>query len=140
MVSTVGVSSSMHSMRHDKDPAAEIKKTIGDISELVLTGVQVLVGTYVRPKSTKGGILLTDKFREEDLYQGKVGLVLKVAPGAFIDGELADTKFNGFKASAGDWVFYRGADGFSLSIAGQHCRILEDVHIRGRLPHPDMVM
>lgn len=140
MVSTVGVSKSMHSMQHDEKPEDTIKKAIGDISELILTGVQVLVGTYVRPKATKGGILLTDKIREEDLYQGKVGLVLKVAPGAFVDGELADTKFNGFKAKVGDWVFYRGADGFSLSISGQHCRILEDVHVRGRLPNPDMVM
>ena len=140
-MSSIGVSKSVHAMDHSKvKPEDAIKKAVGDIAPLELTGVQVLVGTYIRPQSTSGGILLTDKFREEDLYQGKVGLVLKVAPGAFVDGELADTKFNGFKVKVGDWIFYRVADGFSLSINGHHCRIIEDVHVRGRLPNPDMVM
>ena len=137
----IGTSGSLQKMDHSKvDPAEAIKKAVGDISPLELTGVQVLVGTYLRPQKTSGGIVLTDKFRDEDIYQGKVGLVLKVAPGAFVDGELADTKFNGFKAKVGDWVFYRVADGFSLTLNGHHCRIIEDVHVRGRLPNPDMVM
>lgn len=139
MVSTIGVGKSMHAMQHDLDPVETIKSAVGDISQLELSGVQVLVGTYIRPQRTKGGILLTEKIRDEDLYQGKTGLVLKVAPGAFIDGG-PDAKFNGFTVKPGDWIFYRVADGFSLSINGHHCRILEDVHVRGRLPNPDMVM
>lgn len=136
----IGVSKSMQQMDHSKgDPADIIKTAIGDISTLELTGVQVLVGTYIRPQKTRGGIILTDKIRDEDLYQGKTGLVLKVAPGAFVDGG-PDTKFNGFKAEVGDWVFYRVSDGFSLTINGHHCRIIEDVHVRGRLPNPDMVL
>jgi len=136
----IGVSKSLHAMDHSKeDPANVIREKVGDISQLELTGVQVLVGTYIRPQKTKGGIMLTDKLRDEDLYQGKTGMVLKVAPGAFIDGG-ADTKFNGFEAKVGDWIFYRVADGFSLTINGHHCRILEDVHVRGRIPNPDMVL
>lgn len=135
----VGVSKSMHAMDHSaEDPRETILKGVGDVSTMSLTGVQVLIGTYVRPKSTKGGILLTDKYRDEDLYQGKVGLVLKVAPGAFVDGP--DAKFYGYKAKVGDWVFYRGADSWSLSIRGQHCRIVEDVHVRGDVPDPDMIL
>jgi len=137
----IGVSKSLHMMDHGgEDPADVIRKAVGDISQLELTGVQVLVGTYIRPKATKGGILLTDKLRDEDLYQGKTGLVLKVAPGAFIDGDNADTKFHGFKAKEGDWIFYGVQDGLSLNINGHHCRIVEDVHVRGRIPHPDMVL
>lgn len=137
---SVGSSKSLHAMDHSQDdPAETIKEAVGDISQLEITGVQVLVGTYVRPRKTKGGIILTDKLRDEDLYQGKVGLVLKVASGAFVDGG-ADTKFNGFKVQVGDWIFYRVADGWSSTIGGHHCRFLEDVHVRGRVPHPDMIM
>ena len=136
--SMIGVNKSMHHMNHDSDPAEAVKKAVGDISQLEITGVQVLVGTYIRPEKTSGGILLTNKIREEDLYQGKVGLVLKVAAGAFVDGP--DAKFNGFTVKPGDWIFYRVADGFSLSLNSHHCRIVEDVHVRGRVPHPDMVM
>jgi len=137
---SVGVSKSLHSMDHRKeDPAQTILKAIGDISQLELTGVQVLVGSYIRPEKTAGGLYITDKQRDEDKYQGKTGLVLKVAEGAFVDGG-ADTKFNGFKAKVGDWVFYSVQDGWSMSINGQHCRVLQDVHVRGRLPNPDMVL
>lgn len=137
---SIGASKSLQEMDHSKeDPADTIRKAVGDISQLELSGVQVLVGTYLRPQKTKGGIILTDKLRDEDLYQGKTGLVLKVAPGAFVDGG-PDAKFNGFKANPDEWIFYRVADGFSLTINGHHCRILEDVHVRGRLPNPDMVL
>lgn len=138
-MSSVGVSKSMHSMDHTaENPADTICNKVGDLSDLMLTGVQVLIGTYVRPKKTQGGIILTDKVIDEDLYQGKVGLVLKVAPGAFEDGP--DAKFYGYKAKVGDWIFYRGADSWSLSVRGQHCRILEDVHVRGSVPEPDLVL
>lgn len=138
---SVGVSKSLHRMDHSgKGPEQTIIDAVGDISQLELTGVQVLVGTYIRPKKTGGGIILTDKTRDEDLYQGKTGLVLKVGPGAFIDGDNADTKFQGFKVKPGDWIFYGVQDGLSLNINGHHCRIVEDVHVRGRIPNPDMVL
>ena len=139
MVSTVGMTKSFHAMDHSKiDPAQSVRDAVGDVSTIEITGVQILVGTYLRPEKTKGGILLTDKIRDEDIYQGKVGLVLKVAEGAFVDGP--DAKFNGFTVQPGDWVFYRVADGFSMSINGHHCRLLEDVHIRGRVPNPDIIL
>lgn len=138
-MTSIGVSASFHEMDHgEKDPAELIREKVGDLSGLDLAGVQVLVGTYIRPGKTKGGIILTDKIKDEDLYQGKVGLVLKVAPGAFVDA--ADAKFNGFTVKEGDWVFFRVMDGAALSIQGHHCRMLEDVHVRGKLKNPDMVL
>ena len=135
----IGVSKSLHDMDHTGGaPDQAIRAAVGDISGIELTGVQVLVGTYIRPKKTGGGIILTDKYRDEDLYQGKVGLVLKVAPGAFEDG--SDAKFYGFKAKVDDWVVYRVADSWSLTVNGHHCRIIEDVHLRIRVPNPDMVL
>ena len=139
MVSSIGMTKSFHKMDHSKeDPAETVRKAVGDISQVEITGVQILVGTYLRPAKTSGGILLTEKIRDEDIYQGKVGLVLKVAEGAFVDGP--DAKFNGFKVQEGDWVFYRVADGFAMSINGHHCRLIEDVHVRGRVPNPDIIL
>lgn len=139
MVSNIGATKSFHSMEHDVDPKQTVLDAVGDIEAVEITGVQILVGTYLRPEKTSGGILLTDTIRDEDIYQGKVGMVLKVAPGAFVDGG-PDAKFNGFIVKPGDWVFYRVADGFSMSINSHHCRLLEDVHIRGRVPHPDIII
>ena len=135
----LGVSKSFHSMDHgDVDPADTVRAAVGDVSQIEITGVQILVGTYIRPEKFKSGIIQTAKVREEDIHQGKVGLVLKVADGAFVDG--GEAKFNGFKVSPGDWVFYRVQDGFSTSVNGHHCRLIEDVHVRGRVPHPDLIL
>lgn len=139
MVNIVGkASKSLSEMQHDKSPEEVIRETVGDVSEIEVTGVGVLIGTYVRPAKTKSGLYLTEKYRDEDVYQGKVGLVLKVAPGAFEDG--ADVKFHGFKSKPGDWVTYFVGDGRSLLVRGYHCRLVEDVHVRLRIPNPDLVM
>jgi len=138
-MASLGVGKSFHNMEHgDIDPADTVRLAVGDVSQIEITGVQILVGTYLRPEKLKSGLILTDKIRDEDIYQGKVGLVLKVADGAFVDG--LDAKFNAFKAKPGDWVFYRVADGFSMSINGHHCRLIEDVHVRGRVSTPDLIL
>ena len=75
-------------MSHIEDPANEIRKRIGDISQIEVLHNQILVGVYIRPEKTKGGILLTSQTRDEDRYQGKAGLVLKKGPLAFVDDHL----------------------------------------------------
>ena len=39
----------------------------------------------------------------------------------------------------GDWVFYRVSDGFLLMRNGTLCRLLEEVHVKGKIPSPDVV-
>ena len=39
----------------------------------------------------------------------------------------------------GDWVLFRPSDGWQISINGVSCRIMDDIHIRGKLAHPDTV-
>jgi len=73
-------------MHHDVDPKESILKELGDISGIEVFNTHVLIATYVRP-NTKSGIHLTDKYVEEDKYQGKVGLVVKKGPLAFVDEE-----------------------------------------------------
>jgi len=124
-------------MSHIEDPANEIRKHIGDISKIEVLHNQILVGVYIRPEKTKGGILLTSQTRDEDRYQGKAGLVLKKGPLAFVDDD--NNKFHGQNVDVGDWVFYRVSDGFPLVLNGTLCRLLEEVHVKGKIPSPDVV-
>ena len=124
-------------MKHIEDPANEIRKRIGDISKIEVLHNQILVGVYIRPEITKGGILLTPQTRDEDRYQGKAGLVLKKGPLAFVDDD--NNKFHGQNVDVGDWVFYRVSDGFPLVLNGTLCRLLEEVHVKGKIPSPDVV-
>lgn len=124
-------------MSHAVDPADELRKKVGDISKIDILHNQILVAVYIRPEKTKSGIILADQTRNEDRYQGKAGLVLKKGPLAFVDDDT--NKFHGQNVEVGDWVFYRVSDGFSVIINGTLCRLLEEVHVKGKIPAPDVV-
>ncbi len=125
-------------MNHDVDPAEEIKNSVGDLAKnFQLFNNQILVGIYIRPQKTKSGIILTDKYVDEDRYQGKVGLVLKAGPLAFKDDK--SEWFKDVNVSEGDWVVFRPSDGWAISIEGQPCRILEDYAVKARVSQPDYV-
>lgn len=124
-------------MRHEKDPAQEIHSKVGDLKAVDLYFNQVLIGIYVRPNVTKSGIHLADRTRDEDLYQGKVGLVLKKGPMAFKDDETM--QFNGQNVAVGDWIVFRPSDGWQLSVNGTACRVLRDIDIKARVAAPDVI-
>ena len=124
-------------MAHPVDPAVSIKKEIGDLKGFELFGNQVLIGVYERPEQTKSGIILSDLTRKEDQYQGKAGLVLAKGPSAFVTD--ANYDFKGQDVKVGDWVAIFVSDGRKIVINGQLCRLVEDHHIRLRIPSPDAV-
>lgn len=124
-------------MAHEEDPREAILKAVGDLSGIEIMHNMILIGTYVRPNKTKSGILLSDNTRKEDEHQGKVGLVLKKGPLAFVNDQRND--FAGQNVEAGEWVFYRVSDGWQMNINGHHCRMMEEVHIRGKLKSPDII-
>jgi co-chaperonin GroES (HSP10) len=117
-----------------KDPKQAIIELVGDLSHVEIFHNQILVATYVRPSMTKGGILRPDINVKEDEYQGKVGLVLKKGPAAFISGDDGD--FMGQNVEIGDWVVYRIGDGWPLTVRDTACRILTDRTIRMRIQDP----
>lgn len=94
---------------------------------------QLLIAIYMRPEKTRGGIILTDKTLAEDQWQGKVGLVISKAKGAFASDDHVTFLDD---IAVGEWAVYRVSDGFSIDIQGIHCRVIEDVHIRGRVTDP----
>lgn len=124
-------------MWHEKDPADVVRDEVGDLSNVTVFHNQILVGIYTRPNKTKSGIILTEKTQQEDVFQGVVGLVLKVGPTAFQDD--ANNQFRGQSVKEGEWIVYRPSDTHKVSVNGKVCRLLEDAHVKLRVAHPDMV-
>lgn len=124
-------------MQHDTDPAETLLTEIGDLKEIELFNNQVLVGVYIRPKKTKSGIFLTDQTTDEDRYQSKVGLLLKLGPRAFEAND--EGWFAGETFTPGEWLVFRPSDGWQITVNGVLCRILNDTQVRGRVKHPDQV-
>lgn len=124
-------------MEHSDDPAENIRKEMGDISDIEIFHNQVLVAVYIRPEKTKSGLYISAQTREEDKYQGKVGLIIKKGADAFVDE--SGKWFKGVNLDVGNWIYFRPSDGWQITVHGQLCRILDDTDVRGRIPQPDTV-
>lgn len=117
------------------DPKEAIVKQVGDLSGVRVLKDDVLIGTYIRPEKTSGGIIRPDVNVEEDVWQGKVGLILKFGLDAFIDTD--DYKFTTVP-EAGDWVVYFIGDAKALTVNGYPCRLIRDVSIRMIIDDPQI--
>lgn len=116
----------------------EILTSMGDaLQKIDVSHNQMLIGIYIGPGVTAGGILLPDKAKDEDRWQGKVGLVLKKGPLAFENDVRND--FKGQNVELGTWVIFRVSDGFAIDVNGVHCRMIEDIHIRGTVQDPKII-
>lgn len=122
-------------MEHEVDPAKKIVEEIGDLSKIELFNNQILVGVYIRPQKTKSGLYLSDKTTDEDRFQSKVGLLLKMGPRAFEPND--EGWFDGETFNLNDWLVFRPSDGWSITINGVLCRILIDTQVKMRIPNPD---
>ena len=123
-------------MAYDEDPAKVLLDKLGDLSGLDVFNNQILVAIHVRPTKTKSGLYLTETHIDEDRYQGKVGLLVKMGPQAFVsDGKwFVDADFK-----VGQWLVLRQSDAWSVTIQGTLCKLLDDINVRGRVADPDMV-
>lgn len=124
-------------MLHENDPKQALLDEIGDLSEFEVFHNEVVVAVYFRPEKTAGGIILPNSNRDEDKYQSKTALVVKMGPDAFNDD--TGTWFKGVNVKVGDWVWFKPSDGFNITVNKVLCRALKDQHIRGIVAHPDMV-
>ena len=119
------------------DPKKAILAAVGDLSGMDVFVDLVLVGTYIRPEKTAGGIIRPKDVVAEDEYQGKVGLVLKSGPIAF--GDWEDPAEQGGNAEPGTWVVYAIKDGWPVQINGVACRYIPYDKLRARVEDPKMV-
>lgn len=118
-------------------------RQLGDLDDIELFFNDVLVAKYIRTK-VSANLQAAPETEREDNWQGVVGLVLKLGPRAFVDDD--NNKFHGIKPAVGDWVLYRNSDGWDKGIqfVGEYtwakCRIIQDVHIRGRVKYPGRLL
>jgi hypothetical protein len=133
------------------NPAQPLWDAAGDLSDYEVFHNLVLVATYIAPPKTLKNefgedviLHLSDNSISEDRFQGKVGLVLKVGPLAFLDDKT--NGFGGVQVKPGDWIIYRPSDGHELFIRdrrksnqGLSCRLIEDIFIRGRTTDPSLI-
>ena len=123
-------------MLHADDPVQKLLFELGDLSGFELFHNQVLVAVYQRPEKTKSGILLARQTLDEDRFQSKVGLVVKMGPQAFVNS--GNWVFD-YALEPKDWVVYQPQHGWAITIKGVLCRVLVDTSIKARINHPDMV-
>jgi co-chaperonin GroES (HSP10) len=123
-------------MKHDVEPKEKLFDELGDLSGLDIFNNQVLVAVYKRPEKTRGGLFLPDNVRDEDNYQGKVGLVVKLGPQAFVS--TPEWTFT-TPIYVGNWVILRPSDGWSINVNGVLCRMLVDTSVKGWIASPDFV-
>ena len=129
-------------MVHTVDPRDEIYKQVGlkngKVPGFTLLKNDVVVGIYKRPEKSAGGILFTDKTRQEDEYQGKAALVLMKGPTAFVSDKHY-TFLPEQNVEIGDWVALWVTEGRKIVINGQLCRIIRDIDLLMKIPAPDAV-
>jgi hypothetical protein len=128
---TVGITGAVKRISDAPDKKEAILKELGNkLDSIELTNNQVLVATFIR-ESKVGSILMPDSWHQEDVYQGKVGLVVKMGPLACInDGEFFASHSD---IKEGDWVGYRAGDAWALNVNDVPCRIIVDKQIKLKL-------
>lgn len=119
------------------DPKRALIKNVGDLSKVHVFSARVLLGIYVAPEKTVGGIIRPNSNVKEDIWQGCVGLVLKKGATAFRDD--GQNSFHGQDVKVGDWVTFRPGDAKRIQINEVDCRIVEDTLIDMVIDSPSMI-
>ena len=121
------------------NPKIALMTGVGDLSNVDLMGNRVLLAIYIAPEKTKGGIIRSSGSLKEDVYQGTVGLVLKMGAQAFCDDPDNKVKFHGQSVNIGDWVVFRPGDAKRIQINGIDCRMVEDTLIDMAIVDPEII-
>lgn len=116
-------------MKHDKDPKQEILDLLGDVSGYQIEPHQILLAIYRRPEKTIGGIVLPRSNLQEDLYQSKAHLIIRM--GKQVECSLP--------IKLHDWVVVRPSDGWDLEFHKVPCRMVFGDNIKAIIPEPGVV-
>lgn len=135
-------------IQHDVDPREAILAKVGGLDELEIFGSDVVVAIYERPNKTASGIILSDRTLEEDIHQGKIGLIVAMGPMAFVDDDKVQFSEHE-RCKLHEWVFYRPSDSWRATLNTHktasskdntvNLRIIRDTLIRGRVSNPDLI-
>lgn len=122
-----------------EDPKKALIKEVGSLANMSLMGNRVLVAIYIAPEKMVSGLYRPSSQLKEDVYQGTVGLVLKLGPQAFRDEPETKTFFHGTSVPVGSWVVFRPGDAKRIQINGVDCRMVEDTLIDMVIDNPELV-
>jgi hypothetical protein len=116
---------------------------------------RVLVAQYITANVTPGGIIRPFTNQDEDRWQGKIGLVLKVGPLAFQYDEVMafinDEEMTWDEAvqhfglpEVGDWVQFRNSETHEVGIVvapgvAAPCRYINDNSIISKVADPTVI-
>lgn len=116
------------------DLRKEMLAKLGDISGIAVYHNWALGMIYMPDKV--GSLYRSDVSKEEDKWQGKVMLLIKTGPTAFVN--------NGNwlwhpPIVVGDWLVARASDGVNRLVNGQMCRLFRDTVVTEKVTHPDNI-
>ena len=101
------------------------------------TGWRILILPYRPPKTTKSGILFSDKTLDETQIQTVAGYVLKMGPLAYADKE----KFpDGAWCQEKQWVIFARYAGSRFKIEGGEVRLLNDDEVLATIKNPEDIL
>ena len=147
------VPTTLHNWHHHDNEEArkEIMAAAGNLDDVEVFGSQVLIGVYVRPVKTRGGIITPGGSSKEDIWQNKSGLVLKIGPTAFRGDKLE--QFNGRAPAVGEWIYHDVKQCFQAHVKGAGSkkaatrewegwpvRLVYAADIFGRIKEPQVVV
>jgi len=95
-------------------------------------GYRILIRPRGAIEKTKGGIILTDRNREEQAYLNSVGQVIAMGPECYSDRKKPWCKIN-------DWVIYGRYAGAKISVQKVKMVIINDDEILATLESSDVI-
>ena len=123
-----------------KDPKQALLHALGSaVDQFRVMGQQLLVGTFIEPEKTAGGIWKPQSTVQESLYMGTLGLVLKKGPWAFKNDAELNIDWKGEDVDVGEWVVFKYSDAWELHLTGVSVRLVDDRSIRAVVPNPELL-
>ena len=95
-------------------------------------GYRILLKPREILNKTAGGIILTDKSREDQSYLNSIGQVIVMGPECYSDRKKPWCK-------VGDWILYGRYAGAKISVQNVKMVLINDDEVLGTLENPDIV-
>src|SRR5690349_7662194 len=75
----------LHGWAHDdlEEARQEIMDALGDLSGLNVWRTQCVIADYLAPEKLKSGLITPHSLQEEDIFQGKAGMLVWIGAQAF---------------------------------------------------------
>lgn len=122
--------------RTPEDFKAKVHELLDDkLKGYRTAGSNLLIATYIPPNVTAGGIRLIGKTQQENIFQGKVGLVLQTGPLAF-KRDRFNCPWDGLVANVNDWVVFRFADAWDMYFGDVSVKVLDHENMQGVIDNP----